>query len=215
MDIKGEFRDVLSRNGVVIEDRGWKSNEIVPDFGKFLAAVMKKDFTEPLNKDDPPNEKEPIAVGIEYMAVGSSSEDQEEKDRVTKFKDMAVDFFKGLNSDEQNADEPLNKNGNWIWIKKIERREIQYRDIKDTPVTNKLQVDVVFKEDIPKSNKKSLKFEEFALLGILKKESDGTFDIDKMFFINHAPHGVIEKERDMIITRTVKLTFPIKQEVTS
>ena len=72
MNIKGEYRDVLSRNGTVIVDTRWKSNEIVDDYGRFLAALMKKAFEQ--------------KVGIEYIAVGSGSKgDVEFKRRVKSF----------------------------------------------------------------------------------------------------------------------------------
>jgi len=55
MKIKGEYRSVLSRKGEVIMDTCWKSNDIVEDYGRFMAALMKKDFKG--------------EVEIDYMAV--------------------------------------------------------------------------------------------------------------------------------------------------
>jgi hypothetical protein len=130
MKIKGEYRDILSKNGEVIVDTGWLSNVIVADYGRFLAALMKKDFNG--------------QVGIDYMAVGSGSKD-----------------------------------------------------------------DVEFKSRV-----KSFLFEEFALLGI-DKES-GSFVQEKLFFINYVDHGLITKDENMELTRTIILTFPIgKEEVVS
>ena len=44
MNIKGEYRDVLSRNGTVIVDTCGKSTAIAAVYGIFLAARMKKAF---------------------------------------------------------------------------------------------------------------------------------------------------------------------------
>jgi hypothetical protein len=74
MKIKGEYRDILSRNGEVIVDTGWQSNVIVADYGRFLAALMKKDFKQ--------------TVGIDYMAVGSGSGNDKD------FKNQVEEFFK-------------------------------------------------------------------------------------------------------------------------
>ncbi len=43
-------------------DTGWHANTIEPDFGKLLAAVMKKENNE--------------FVGIEYIAVGKRATKQ-------------------------------------------------------------------------------------------------------------------------------------------
>jgi len=199
MKIRGEFRDVLSRNGEIIEDRGWRSNTIVAEFGNFLAAVMKKDFQD---KDLPRK-----AVGIEYMAVGSKSK------TVDEFRKRVENFFSDLNEGSDPAKPRGDQGDPWIWIKKIEDGEITYLNASDNQVTNMLQINVDFSENEPKSDQ-PMRFEEFALLGILEK-SDGEFVKDRMFFINHAKHGLIEKTASMTITRTVNLTFPINQEVVS
>lgn len=193
MKIKGEFRDVLSRNGVIIEDRGWRFNKIVPEFGNFLAAVMKKDFNDLNNTIKP--------VGIEYIAVGSSS------NSVNEFRERVVNFFSDWNNiSDFNPNKP---SGNpWIWVKKIDRDDIKYLNDNNNQVTNMLQISVDFGPNEPESQD-SLRFEEFGLLGILEK-ADSKFDTNRMFFINHAPHGVIEKLEDLTIKRTVNLTFPVK-----
>ena len=104
MSIKGEYRDVLSKNGEVIVDTGWKSNAIVEDYGRFLAALMKKDFKE--------------TVGIDYMAVGSGSSKDSAvfREKVIKFIDeclylfsIDVSFEKDLNNEEGNISEKLKK----------------------------------------------------------------------------------------------------------
>lgn len=195
MKIRGEFRDVLSRNGEIIEDRGWRSNTIVAEFGNFLAAIMKKDF-----QDKP--------VGIEYMAVGSKS------NTVDEFRNRVEGFFSDWNENPGfDSTKPRGDPGDpWIWVKKIEESEITYLKALDiNQVTNMLQISVDFSENEPKSDQPRT-FEEFALLGILEK-SDGKFVKDRMFFINHATHGTIEKTASMTINRTVNLTFPVNQEV--
>ena len=75
MKIKGDYRDVLSSNGTVIKDTCWQSNVIVEDYGRFLAALMKKDFEQ--------------TVGIDYMAVGSGSGGE-----YAVFKNKVKEFFK-------------------------------------------------------------------------------------------------------------------------
>ncbi|MBE9519271.1 MAG: hypothetical protein IMY68_11900, partial [Bacteroidetes bacterium] len=128
MKIKGEFRDVLSRNGEIIEDRGWRSNTIVEEFGNFLAAVMKKDF-----QDDSNNTIKP--VGIEYMAVGSKS------NTVDEFRKRVENFFTAWN-DEIGFDpaKPRGEGDPWIWVKKIESDDITYLNAADNQVTHMLQI---------------------------------------------------------------------------
>lgn len=200
MHIKGEFRDILKRNGEIIEDRGWKSNKIVPDFGNFLAAIMKKDFRG--------IDQKPIAIGIEYIAVGCGSGGQDD------FKNKVGDFFKELKLGNLAEDEPYvyddnpDNEGNpnkWVWAKKINYNEIGY----ENDIRNKLRVDVTFGNDNPKNpGNQALKFEEFALLGYHDPSTETNSEI-KLFFINYATHGTIEKEKNTTITRTIKLTFPI------
>ncbi|OYT63176.1 hypothetical protein B6U67_03320 [Methanosarcinales archaeon ex4484_138] len=189
-NIKGIYRDVLSSNGKTLVDAGWKSNAIVEDYGRFLAALMKKDFT---SEDK---------VGIEYMAVGSGSKDDAE------FKSRVTSFFNSGNLDQPYK---LGSEDYWVWAKKIDVNNIKYINKEgkeiDT-VTNKLKIAVTFGENEP--SKESLAFKEFALLGIDKK-SNGTFNTDKMFFINYVDHGLITKDKSMELTRTIILTFPIEE----
>ena len=194
MKIRGEFRDVLTRNGEIIEDRGWRSNTIVAEFGNFLAAVMKKDFQDDSNDTIKP-------IGIEYMAVGSKS------NTVDEFRSRVVNFFSEWNIKGPNFESNKPFGNPWIWVKKIDSGNITYLNAPDiNQITNMLQITVDFSENEPDSVQPK-RFEEFALVGILRK-SDGTFDIDRMFFINHATHGIIEKTASMTITRTVNLRFP-------
>lgn len=199
MKIKGEYRDVLSRNGEVIVDTGWQSNVIVADYGRFLAALMKKDFI---------NGK----VGIDYMAVGSGSKDYAD------FRGKVEAFFDSERPGQ--LPKPTSKD-NWVWAKKIEGGGIKYLNDEDkvvNDVTNRLRIEVTFRKEEegeqPEPSEETLEFREFALLGI-DKNSGGTFDTDKMFFINYVDHGPITKDKCMELTRTVILTFPVKEEVVS
>lgn len=201
MYIKGEFRDILKRNGEIIENKGWKSNKIVPDFGDFLAAIMKKDFKDGNGSS--------IAVGIEYIAVGCSSGGQD------NFKNKVGEFFRKVKSEGLDPKKPYIYDGNpddegtpdkWVWAKRISDNEIGYES--DTE-KNKLRIDVTFDDEnlIYPENTQALKFEEFALLGYYDPETENS-EI-KLFFINYATHGTIQKEKNTTITRTIKLTFPI------
>lgn len=188
MNIKGEYKDVLIRKGMVIEDRGWRSNSITEDYGRFLAALMKKDVS---------------GIGIEYIAVGSGSES------VDSFKTNAELYF-------QDNDKTVKHDTYWIWAKEIESKNIIYLEIDDKPaqpgtITNKLQIDITIEKSEPTNE--TLIFEQFALLGIGKKGNK--FDTDKMFLINYVDHEPITKYVSMELERTIKLTFPIKKEVVS
>ena len=192
MKIKGEYRDILSRNGEVIVDTCWQSNVIVADYGRFLAALMKKDFIKG-------------QVGIDYMAVGRGSGNDED------FKNVVKNFFHSRTPGELPEPTPSD---NWVWAKVIDVSDIKYLNHKDeevTDVTNRLRIEVTFGKNEP--SKETLEFKEFALLGI-DKEGDN-FVPEKMFFINYVDHGPITKDENMELTRTVILTFPIKEEVVS
>ena len=203
MKIKGKYRDVLSRNGEVIVDTGWQSNVIVADYGKFLAALMKKDFI---------NEK----VGIDYMAVGSGSTDYVEfKKKVADFKKNVIRYFKKLNNSNSG---PYSDANCWVWAKEIEADDIKYVNDDDDEVvngvTNRLRIEVTFRKEEkgeePEPSEKTLEFKEFALLGIDKE--GGKFVPKKLFFINYVDHGPITKDKSMVLTRTIILTFPIEKE---
>jgi hypothetical protein len=192
MKIKGEYRDVLSRNGEVIVDTGWQSNVIVADYGRFLAALMKKDFKR-------------RKVGIDYMAVGSGSENDED------FKKQVEEFFDSRKPGELS--EPTSTD-NWVWAKEIEADRINYLDEKGNVVddsakiiTNRLRIEVTFGKNEP--SEETLEFKEFALLGIDKEK--GKFVQEKLFFINYVDHGLITKDKSMVLTRSIILTFPVEK----
>ena len=189
MNIKGKYRDVLTRNGKLIVDFCWKSNEIVEDYGRFLAALMKKDFND--------------QVGIEFIAVSNF-------DDFTAFKEKVAGYFDWLN---QGYSGPQWENKKWIWAKKIAVNDIKYLDSEEREVdsvTNRIKIDVIFERNEP--SEETFDFKEFSLLGINKNPDDSTFLTDRMFFINYVNHGVINKDKNMKLSRTIKLTFPIEKE---
>lgn len=195
MKIKGKYKDVLTKNGKVIKDFGWKSNTIVQDYGRFLAALMKKEFQPP--------------IGIEYIAVGDSGTENDPD----AFRTLLVEYFDWLN---QGNTGPLIQNNHWVWIKQIEAGNMKYLDENDNEVpenqdtiTNKLKIEVIINKNEPSSD--TFDFKEFALLGIAKNQDD-TFNTQRLFLINHVSHGQITKDNTMELTRTIKLTFPINEE---
>jgi len=191
MKIKGEYRDLLIKNRDLIKDTGWKSNSITADYGKFLAALMKKEFN---NK-----------VGVEYIAVGSGS------DNFPAFRQKAVDYFNWLKSGNPAPYRDEEKKY-WIWVKKITPGDMAYlypEGEDETGASNRLSIEVTIDESEPA--KDTFDFKEFGLLGI-DRGADGKFNTEKMFFINYVTHGQITKDEKMKLTRTVKLTFPINNE---
>jgi hypothetical protein len=185
MKINGQFRDVITGPNGEVTDKGWLSNTIVKDYGRFLAALMKRDFT--------------AVTGIDYIAVGNIKQDYE------TFKTKIIAFFT-----EGKLDKPLWFNDEqWVWAKKIQPGEMRYlkeNGGESLPATDTLQIDIVFGENEPQD---TLIFKEFSLLGADDKKTGGLPDTSKMFFINYVTHGPITKDKRMVLTRTVKLTFPI------
>jgi hypothetical protein len=194
MNIKGMYRDILTRDASVIFDPGWRSNKIVADYGRFMAALMKKQF--------------PLPVGVEYLAVGSGNEGED------AFKQRVGAYFTRLNG-EPAFSGPLfldETNENWVWAKKIEEADVKYLnelgDISIDVVTNRLGLDVVFAQNEP--SVETLGFREFALLGI-HRDDGGVFDVTRMFLINYVSHGTITKDKDTELSRSIKLIFPIDE----
>ena len=169
MKIKGEYRDVLGRNGVLIVNTGWKSNAIAAVYGRFLAALMKKDFKG--------------EVGIDYMAVGSGSDND-----LAVFKGKVVKFFDEWHNKGNSGQ--LKGDDYWVWAKKVEGGDITYLNHEDkvvNTVTNRLKIDVKF-------------------------EKDEKLDTAKQFFINYVDHEQITKDKSMEHTRTILLTLPIEEK---
>jgi hypothetical protein len=188
LKIEGVYRDELYSDEGLVVDSGWRSNAIVADFGRFLAALMKRDFEK--------------KVGIEYMAFGGGNGSG------AKFKDCVKSFFDSKKELPYVADD-----GGWAWAKKIDDPNMEYlinddqgeKDEVTNEVTNRLRIKV----DIDKSEPvtETLIYEEFALLGI--DESDEGPDTKKMFFVDYVKHGPITKVASSKLTRTVVLTFPL------
>jgi hypothetical protein len=193
--IKGQFRDILTGPGGQARDFGWKPNTIVKDYGRFLAALMKKDFQG--------------QAGIDYMVVGSGSPD------LAAFKNRVQTFFNNANENPENLDYPYFEPGNkswWVWPNPIKKTELNYLDDDEDKVeipTNTLKVEIKFKKNQPPEQ--TLVFKEFALMGIDRDRESGGFITQRLFLINYVIHGPITKDRQMVLTRTVKLTFPINQ----
>lgn len=200
MRIKGEYKDILWKNSKMIKEWEWRANTIAPEYGNFLAAVMKKEYKV---------SDTPFGVGIEYIAVGSSTN----KDPAV-FRGRVESFFNNLNLHPGDESKPFPVPvNNWIWAKKIiDVADIIYLKPDDSPaepnvITNKLQIQVKFEKTEPDTTD-TLEFVEFALVGIYKPESE-PFDTNRMFLINHVNHGVITKDNETELTRTIKLSFPI------
>ena len=188
LKIEGIYRDTLNSDDEVIVDTGWKSNTIVADFGRFLASLMKRDFTK--------------AVGIEYIAVGGGHGND-----VVKFKESVKNFFSKF--DPKKPDELYMADGRWVWAKRIDDSKMEYLgdDQKNSKtVTNRLKIDVEIEKGKPV--KDTLVFEEFALLGIDETDKKKP-DARKMFFVDYVNHAPITKDKSMKLTRTIVLTFPL------
>ena len=192
MQINGAYRDILKCSGREIEDFGWRHNDIAKDFGRFLAALMKKDFNK--------------LAGIDYLAVGGGSGGYDE------FKEGVKSFFNSANSDPKVLDRPFTPQSKsyWVWAKKIVETEdkIKYlgEDGNETDaITNKILVHISLKEGVPPHDT-PLEFKEFALLGI--GLVGDKFDVDKMFFVDYVNHPTITKDKNTQLIRDIKLTFP-------
>jgi len=186
--IKGEYRDIISLNGVPLEDRGWMSNTIVEDFGKFIAALLKKEYGSP--------------VGLEYLAVGSGTTNAENfQNRMNAF------FSKVHEGSSPNAYQ--DDSFGWVWAKKIEASDMSYLEdgSPTNEITNTLQISVDIEPATPVDSggdEQTLEFREFALIGI-----DGTTS-NTMRMVNYVNHGVITKDPKMTLTREIRLKFPVE-----
>jgi hypothetical protein len=196
---------------------------IAKDFGWFLAALMKKDFSK--------------TTGIEYIAVGGSrpggkvveSDFSEEK-----FEERVRSFFEEMNNEDKRKDFPIYWPEKYkdIWIWAMPLLAIEYYDdpkseggdgnksstfeaenTRYEEVRNKIKITASFGNEVPFKGQ-NLEFREFALLAI--DTENGKFLKDKLFFISYDWHGIITKSQDMTITRNVILTFSpqVKSDVT-
>jgi hypothetical protein len=189
MKITGEYRDVLTSNGAVVVDMGWRSNAIVNDFGRFLAALMKRDFN--INVKD--------RSGIDYIAFGSgSATDDEFKSRIIEFLKKYPDLSKPLRSDSPKY---------WVWAKQIDKSSMKYLDasqVESQNPTNVIRIEVVVGENEPPQE--TLDIKEFGLFG-MDRQDNGSPRLDRVFFVNYINHEMIGKTPDMILNRTIVLKF--------
>lgn len=190
---------------------------IAKDFGWFLAALMKKDFSK--------------ISGADYIAVGGSrpggkakTEDFTEEN----FEARARSFF------ERYPDEKARQASSiywiedvWIWVMPLDGDNIHYYEEPATPpstdevregksvtatgnprykdVRSQIRITASFGNTKP-FNDQVLEFREFALLAI--DTEAGKFLKDKLFLISYDCHPVITKSQDMTITRNAILKFP-------
>jgi hypothetical protein len=178
MEMSGKFRDIIRTGNKVVEDRGWRSNSINEDFGKFLAALLKKG-------------KDGITSWEFFIGIGKTS-----NDNTKTFKENIRSFFA-----EPKPGAPYEDGkGNWAWAKQITPDMIEYLTPDDTSsnlITNRLQIVVKFESAEPDSSTRELT--EFSLLA---KTETG------IYLMNYATHGTISKSNSMTLDRTVILTFP-------
>jgi hypothetical protein len=189
MEIKGEYRDILTENGEAVADMGWRSNTIVSDFGRFLAALMKRDFNSNVLERS----------GADYIAFGSgSATDEEFKSRVVELLKKIPDLSQPLKSLTPEY---------WVWAKKIDKSSIKYLDsnqeVSQNP-TNSIRLEVVVEENEPPNE--TLNFKEFGLFGVDRKD-DGSPNPDRIYFINRVSHESIGKTPTVKLSRTIVLKF--------
>ncbi len=163
------------------------------DYGKLLAALMKKDFTR--------------MIGIDFIAVGGGGTAGQ-----ADFKKDVKALFNGR-KDVPAAPLKLD-GGRWVWAKRIvPDKEISYLDEKDNvvkTVTRKIRVEVSFDKGVPPNG--SLDFSRFALLAIdyFKKEEE-EFNPETMFFVDYVSHDPITKDETTKLVRDIVIDFPVKE----
>lgn len=160
------------------------------DYGKLLAAIMKKDFSR--------------MTSIDYIAVGGGGAAGQ-----ADFKKDVKTLFASLKDDPKA---PLKLDGTrWVWAKRIDSdRDISYLDEKDQvikEITRKIRVEVSFDKGVPSSE--TLSFSRFALIAIDFKDS--VFNVEKMFFVDYVAHDPITKDESTKLVRDIVLDFPVKE----
>ncbi|MCU0637208.1 MAG: hypothetical protein MUE87_01090 [Methanothrix sp.] len=160
------------------------------DYGKLLAALMKKDFSR--------------MTGIDFIAVGGGGTGGQ-----ADFKKDVKAIFNGRKEDPAA---PLKLDGGrWVWAKRIvPDKEISYLDEGDKvakTVTRKIRVEVSFDKGVPSNE--SLDFSRFALLAIDFK--DGLFNPEMMFFVDYVSHDPITKDETTKLVRDIVIDFPVKE----
>ena len=180
MTMSGKFRDVMRIGSEVIEDRGWRSNAINEDFGRFLAAVLKKDNG--------------ITGWVLYIAIGKTT-NPDISERTATFKNNIGSFFADPTKPYEDGSR------NWAWAKEITPDMMEYLTSdgdSSNSITNKLKIDVKFGSNEPSSS--TWELTEFSLL---TKVETG------IYLINYAMHGTISKSSSMTHERTIILSFPL------
>lgn len=160
------------------------------DYGKLLAALMKKDFFR--------------MAGIDFIAVGGGGAAGQ-----AEFKKDVKALFKGLKDDPAVPLKP--EGGRWVWAKRIVPEEISYLDEQDKvvkTVTRKIRVEVSFDKGVPSIE--SLDFSRFALLAI-DSFKDGSFNPEMMFFVDYVTHDPITKDETTKLVRDIVIDFPVKE----
>ena len=185
MKVYGKYRDVLIEGEQVLEDRGWMSNTITEDFGKFLAATIKGDWR---------------AWDLE-IAVGKGSVIYPSPKKEEDIRDFRENIKKFL--DSQRTDPYKWGEKNWVWAKKIEPKDVNYIDESGKPSanpTNRLQISVVFAEKEPDNGQ--FLFEEFSVMGVNQDKS--------ILLMNCVKHPGISKNINMRLERTIIFKFPLE-----
>lgn len=184
MKVYGKYRDVLIEGEQVLEDRGWMSNTITEDFGKFLAATIKGDWRE---------WKLMIAVGKGSVTNPSPKKEED----IRAFRENIKKFL------DQGGKNPIRWGENWVWAKEIEQKDVKYIDESgkaSANPTNRLQISVVFAEKEPADDQ--FLFEEFSVMGAKKDNS--------IFLMNCVKHAGISKNKNMRLERTIVFKFPLE-----
>jgi hypothetical protein len=161
------------------------------DYGKLLAALMKKDFSK--------------MTGIDFIAVGGGGAAGQ-----VEFKKDVKALFKELKDDHAAVLKKL-EGGRWVWAKRIAAEEISYLDEQDKvvkTVTRKIRVEVSFDKGVPSIE--SLDFSRFALLAI-DSFNDGSFNPEMMFFVDYVSHDPITKDETTKLVRDIVIDFPVKE----
>lgn len=190
---------------------------IAKDFGWFLAALMKKDFSK--------------ITGLDYIAVGGSRPGgkAEENDFTEEnFEARARSFFeKYPDENARQASSIYWTEDAWIWVMPLDGDNIHYYEEPISPpsvdivregkrfngngnprykdVRSQIRITASFGNTEP-FNDQVLEFREFALLAI--DTQAGKFLTEKLFLISYDCHPVITKSQEMIITRNAILKFP-------
>lgn len=217
MKIKGKYRDILTSNGIEAVDTGWRSNTIVEDFGRFMAALMKKDSNFDVTTKE--------LTGVDYIAFAAFDSANFGNVGDTKITDTdlktVVQEMLRKNTDPNKLLDPFHSTDStkpinfplpfYVWAKKIEKDSIKYLDTngnQSNSPTNEIGMTIVVEELEPPKQETlgTLYFKEFCLFGVAKKPN-GSINPDFIFFINHVVHEFISKTPSLKLTRAIRLKF--------